>query len=253
VSITSRSRGTGVAARLAFVLLVALTLTGLAAITPPGAAARDDHQQDQSSGQGDPGAYRPGDAAPAGDSADQGVTGNDGGAAATVTSDLNLRSGPGLDAAIIAVMPTGSVVQITGDAQNGFYPVNYDGTSGYASGDYLGVGGTDETSGEVDTSSAADTSGAAAAAGGDIVSIIYAAAAYYGQNGDDMLRVATCESGLDPNNVTPPYDASGLFQFLPSTWASTPYASQSIFDPVANAYAAAWMWSVGRRGEWVCQ
>jgi soluble lytic murein transglycosylase-like protein len=68
-----------------------------------------------------------------------------------------------------------------------------------------------------------------------------------------MLRVAQCESGLDPNQVTPPYEASGLFQFLPGTWASTPFAAQNIFDPVANANAAAWMWSVGRRNEWVCQ
>ena len=70
---------------------------------------------------------------------------------------------------------------------------------------------------------------------------------------DDMLRVATCESGLDPSNYTPPYGASGLFQFLPGTWATTPYAGYDIFDPWANANAAGWMWSVGRRGEWVCQ
>jgi soluble lytic murein transglycosylase-like protein len=68
-----------------------------------------------------------------------------------------------------------------------------------------------------------------------------------------MLRVARCESNLDPYNVTPPYSASGLFQFLPGTWASTPYANDDIFDPVANANAAGWMWSVGRRNEWVCQ
>ena len=79
------------------------------------------------------------------------------------------------------------------------------------------------------------------------------AAAYYGQNGDAMLRVARCESNLDPYNVTPPYEASGLFQFLPGTWATTPYADENIFDPEINAYAAAWMWSVGRRNEWVCQ
>jgi hypothetical protein len=90
--------------------------------------------------------------------------------------------------------------------------------------------------------------------GGDsITGIICNAAALYGQSCDDMLRVATCESGLDPNNVTPPYDASGLFQFLPGTWASTPFGTQSVFDPVANANAAGWMWANGRRSEWVCQ
>src|SRR5690606_15519931 len=88
---------------------------------------------------------------------------------------------------------------------------------------------------------------------GEIIDLIYEAAAYYGQPADDMLRVARCESLLNPSLIHPAYQASGLFQFLPGTWATTPYASFYILDPVANAYAAAWMWSVGRRGEWVCQ
>jgi soluble lytic murein transglycosylase-like protein len=68
-----------------------------------------------------------------------------------------------------------------------------------------------------------------------------------------MIRVAACESVWDPNAVNSSSGASGLFQFMPGTWLSTPYADQSIFDPVANARAAAWMWSVGRRNEWTCQ
>ena len=80
-----------------------------------------------------------------------------------------------------------------------------------------------------------------------------AAAAEFGLDGAEMVRIARCESTLDPYNVSSPHSATGLFQFLPSTWATTPYASQYILDPVANAYAAAWMWSVGRRNEWVCQ
>jgi soluble lytic murein transglycosylase-like protein len=65
--------------------------------------------------------------------------------------------------------------------------------------------------------------------------------------------VARCESVLDPGAVNSSSNASGLFQFLPSTWATTPYADQDIFDPVANAQAAGWMWENGRRNEWVCQ
>lgn len=87
----------------------------------------------------------------------------------------------------------------------------------------------------------------------EIIQIIYAAADQYGQPREDMLRVARCESVLDPNAVNASSNASGLFQFLPSTWATTPYADQDIFDPVANAEAAAWMWDNGRRGEWTCQ
>jgi hypothetical protein len=87
----------------------------------------------------------------------------------------------------------------------------------------------------------------------ELINLIYEAADYYGQPREDMLRVARCESLLNPSLIHPAYQASGLFQFLPSTWASTPYASFNILDPVASAYAAAWMWSVGRRPEWVCQ
>lgn len=86
-----------------------------------------------------------------------------------------------------------------------------------------------------------------------IIGIIYAAADAYGQPREDMLRVAKCESVLNPNAVNASSGASGLFQFMPSTWETTPYADQDIFDPVANANAAAWMWDNGRRNEWTCQ
>ena len=138
-------------------------------------------------------------------------------------------------------MPSGSAVQIIGEPENGFVPVTYNGVSGYAYGDYLSAGTAAKT-----------TTAVPAPAGTDIVSIIYAAAAAYGQSGDDMLRVATCESGLNPYAYNPA-GWYGLFQFVPSTFAGTPYGAYDIFDPVANANAAAWMWSVGRRGEWTCQ
>lgn len=90
-------------------------------------------------------------------------------------------------------------------------------------------------------------------AGNNITAIITAAAQRYGQSPAAMIAVAQCESSLNPNAYNGEYGASGLFQFLPSTWATTPYANANIFDPYASANAAAWMWSVGRRGEWVCQ
>jgi hypothetical protein len=63
---------------------------------------------------------------------------------------------------------------------------------------------------------------------------------------------ARCESGFSPFAHNPS-GASGLFQFLPSTFRSTPYAGFSIWSPYANALAAGWMHERGRGGEWVCQ
>jgi hypothetical protein len=46
--------------------------------------------------------------------------------------------------------------------------------------------------------------------------------------------------------------ASGLYQFLTSTFASTPYgkAGFSIWDPCASSLAAGWMHQNGRGREW---
>jgi hypothetical protein len=67
------------------------------------------------------------------------------------------------------------------------------------------------------------------------------------------MNVAYCESRYHPNSVNTSSGASGLFQFLPSTWSGTPWAGQSPFDPVANANAAAWLYSHYGPGRWVCQ
>jgi hypothetical protein len=67
-----------------------------------------------------------------------------------------------------------------------------------------------------------------------------------------LWRRMSCESG-GYRFARNPSGASGLFQFLPSTWASTPFASFSIWSPYAQALAAGWMNSHGRGGEWVCR
>jgi hypothetical protein len=50
----------------------------------------------------------------------------------------------------------------------------------------------------------------------------------------------------------PSSTASGLYQFLTSTFASTPYgkAGMSIWSPCAQSLAAGWMHENGRGGEW---
>lgn len=73
----------------------------------------------------------------------------------------------------------------------------------------------------------------------------------YGQDPAALYRVMSCESRGDPyaDNGT----HKGLFQFHPGTWASTPYGGSSIYDGRSQIFAAAWMWSQGRKGEWSCQ
>ncbi len=67
------------------------------------------------------------------------------------------------------------------------------------------------------------------------------------------INVAYCESRYHPNSVNSDSGATGLFQFMASTWSGTPWASQSRLDPVANATAAAWLYNRYGPGRWTCQ
>ena len=76
------------------------------------------------------------------------------------------------------------------------------------------------------------------------------AALHHRQPYRDMLRVAMCESSFNPyNSYVGHY---GLYQYLPSTWATTPYRHHSIWSAKWQALATAWMWSQGRRNQWAC-
>lgn len=162
----------------------------------------------------------------------------------TVTVGLNLRSGPGTNYGVLLVMPAGVGVSVMGDPVNGFYPITFHGTKGWASGDYLRSGAP---------SPGQPNPGGGSYTHDEIIQIIYAAADEYGQPRADMLRVAQCESTLNPNAVNASSGASGLFQFMPGTWAITPFANEDIFDPVMSAKATGWMWQNGMRNHWVCQ
>jgi hypothetical protein len=91
-------------------------------------------------------------------------------------------------------------------------------------------------------------------AGGSIQQIILDAFAPLGPGAQQWaLRVAKCESGYNPNAVNRSSGASGLFQFLPSTWASLPQHNQSVFNPVANAQAAAVLYQRSGPNQWSCK
>ena len=65
-----------------------------------------------------------------------------------------------------------------------------------------------------------------------------------------------CESRYNPSAYNAS-GASGLFQFMPRTWAANSvragYGGASVFDPVASANTAAYMFSIGQAGQWVCK
>jgi len=59
---------------------------------------------------------------------------------ASATDLLNLRAGPSYAAEVLRVLPPGAPVEITGDANAGFLPVLYNGTTGWIDAAYLEIG-----------------------------------------------------------------------------------------------------------------
>jgi uncharacterized protein YgiM (DUF1202 family) len=159
-------------------------------------------------------------------------------------TDLNLRQSPSQDAPVTAVMPRGERVVPTGEHRDGFVEVRWQDATGWAFGKHLAVRRRAPVKPDRDATSWTRR---------ELTAIIYEAADRYGQPREDMLRVARCESNLVPTAVNARGGSYGLFQFKPRTWLGTPFAEYDIFDPRASAHAAAWMWSQGRRREWVCQ
>lgn len=91
----------------------------------------------------------------------------------------------------------------------------------------------------------------------DIESVIRSAAAAWGADAGQLLRVAWCESRYNPSAYNARSGASGLFQFMPRTWAANSvragYAGASVFDPVANANTAAYMFRNNQAWQWTCK
>jgi hypothetical protein len=94
------------------------------------------------------------------------------------------------------------------------------------------------------------------------------AAIAYDVDAATLIRKGRCESADWTRFTSSISSAEGPWQFLTrgmvrrygdhelvdgGTWATTPFWAYSPYDPYAAALAAAWMHSVGRGGEWVCQ
>jgi hypothetical protein len=209
--------------------------------------------------------------------------------------DAVILAGPGGQYGILTVAPAGAAMSVDGDPVDGYFPVTFDGVSGWTAEGLIEVSGggggggggenrdhsRDNGNGGTETVSAdpvygdagepaqfepapeaaepAPVTGGTYGPGGSgyseqqIIEIIYEAASNHGQSGEDMLRVARCESGLDPHAIGGGGAYHGLFQFVPSTFAGTPYGDHDIYDPWANANAAGWLWAEGQKSSWVCQ
>jgi hypothetical protein len=99
-----------------------------------------------------------------------------------------------------------------------------------------------------DSSTRVDEAGSAPDAGeSSVTEVVYEGAAEFGVDGDYLLSVASCESGLDPYAENPA-GYYGLFQFDESTWAA--YGYGSIFDARAQARTAAQLLAAGQASRW---
>ena len=77
----------------------------------------------------------------------------------------------------------------------------------------------------------------------------------FGPYAGAALAIARCESGYNPSAYNASSGASGVFQFLRSTWATTSYAGYSPFNAWANIHAAYQVFSRDGHSwrEWQCQ
>ena len=62
--------------------------------------------------------------------------------AGVTTDSLNLRSGPSTTSPVIAVIPSGAEIVVTGQSTGGYLAVTWSGFKGYAHGDWIRTGGT---------------------------------------------------------------------------------------------------------------
>lgn len=85
---------------------------------------------------------------------------------------------------------------------------------------------------------------------GTIQAIIFAAAQKHGVSYAWMLKIAQCESGLNPRAYNPAGPYIGLFQFLPSTFRA--HGGTNIYDPVQQSDITGFMLSHGGAGAWGC-
>lgn len=85
---------------------------------------------------------------------------------------------------------------------------------------------------------------------------------HYGVSSDWLLRIANCESTMNPSAVNTGYYAggghpTGLFQYLPETWTRISgragLTGLDIWNGHHQAQVTAWAFANGYDGEWECR
>lgn len=92
---------------------------------------------------------------------------------------------------------------------------------------------------------------APSASSGSIADIIITAANRHGVDPNRLLRVARCESGLNPRAYNPAGPYYGLFQFHLTTFKA--FGGQDIYDPSDQSDVAARMFARGLASHWGCK
>lgn len=84
-----------------------------------------------------------------------------------------------------------------------------------------------------------------------VLACVHRAAIHWGQDYRQMKAIAWRESNYRPEVCNSQGSgACGLFQFMPGTWASTPYGGYSVFSAKYASLATAWAWSRGWQSHW---
>jgi hypothetical protein len=76
------------------------------------------------------------------------------------------------------------------------------------------------------------------------------AARHFHQSQRQALAIAYRESRYNYRVTNSSSGAAGLYQFMPDTWAHTPYRKQSPYQPRWAALGAMWMWAHGGYSHW---
>jgi membrane-bound lytic murein transglycosylase B len=76
------------------------------------------------------------------------------------------------------------------------------------------------------------------------------AARHFDQPLSQAYYIAHRESRYNYKATNSSSGAAGLYQFMPRTWASTPYRKHSAYNPRWASLAAMWMWKHGGYHHW---